>query len=173
MGAIQKEDTITGRTLKEAFKKIQDSDREELGNDYYSGGWNNAQGVVEVSKAKFDSEDPGKHEPAWAWCTNRPIGNNMKTKTTVTNYPVKGTRKWVTKYMVDDPRWEGTIIEEYKQADAIKKARALVEKNPEWKLKVYIAKVLEQHQPLVAEIKYKKSSKERDGRWDIKGCLAY
>jgi len=174
MGAIIKEDTITGRDLKTAFKELQDSDREELGNDYYNGSWHNAQGLVEVSREKFYSdEEPSKHEPAWALCIQKPIGNEMKTKTTVTNYPAKGTRKWVTKYMVDDPRWQGTIIEEYKQADAIKKARALVEKNPEWKLKVYIAKVLEQHQPLVAEINYKKSSKEKDGRWEIKGCLAY
>ena len=173
MGAIHKEDSIKGKDLRTAFKNLQDSDREELGNDYYNGGWNNAAGIIEVSKKKFDSGEPSKHEPAWAWCTHKPVKNNMKIKTTVKNYPVKGTRKWVTKYMVDDPRWSGTIIEELKQADAIKKARALVEKNPEWKLKVYVAKVLEQHQPLVAEINYKKSSKEKDGRWDIKGCLAY
>lgn len=173
MGAIQKEDTITGRDLKTAFKRLQDLDREELGSDSYNGGWNNAQGVTEVSKEKFDNYEPEKWEEAWAYCVQKPIGNDMKTKTTVTNYPAKGTRKWVTKYMVDDPRWQGTIIEEYKQADAIKKARALVEKNPEWKLKVYIAKVLEQHQPLVAEISYKKSSKERDGRWEVKGTLPY
>jgi len=126
MGAIHKEDTITGRTLGEAFKALQDSDREELGNDYYNGSWHNAQGIVEVSRHKFENEEPSKHEPAWALCIKKPIGNNMKTKTTVTNYPAKGTRKWVTKYMVDDPRWAGTIIEELKQADAIKKARALV-----------------------------------------------
>jgi hypothetical protein len=173
MGAINKEDTITGRTLKEAFKALQDSDREELGNDIYSGGWNNAQGIIEVSKRKFESDEPSKHEDAWALCTRKPVRNNMKTKTTVTNFPVKGTRKWVTKYVVDDPRWSGTIIEELKQTDAIKKARALVEKNPTWKLKVYIAKVLDQHQPLVAEINYKKSSTERDGVWEIKGCLPY
>jgi len=173
MGAIHKEDTIIGRTLGEAFKALQDSDREELGNDYYNGSWHNAQGIVEVSRHKFENEEPSKHEPAWALCIKKPIGNNMKTKTTVTNYPAKGTRKWVTKYMVDDPRWAGTIIEELKQADAIKKARALVEKNPTWKLKVYIAKVLEQHQPLVAEINYKKSSTERDGTWEIQGCLSY
>ena len=173
MGAIIKEDSIKGRDLATAFKNLQDSDREELGNDYYNGGWNNAQGIVEVSKAKFDSGEPSKHEPAWAWCTNKPVGNTMKTKTTVTNYPAKGTRKWVTKYVVDDPRWSGTIVSELKQTEAIKKARALVEKNPDWKLEVYITKELQGENPKVAEINYKKSSKERDGRWDIKGCLPY
>ena len=52
MGAISKEDSIQGRTLAIAFKELQDSDREELGDDSYSGGWNNAQGVIEVSKKK-------------------------------------------------------------------------------------------------------------------------
>jgi hypothetical protein len=173
MGAIIKEDSIKGRDLATAFKNLQDSDREELGNDYYNGGWNNSQGIVEVSKAKFDSGEPSKHEPAWAWCTHKPVKNNMKTKTTVANFPVKGTRKWVTKYVVDDPRWSGTIISELKQTEAIRKARALVEKNPNWKLEVYITKELQGAKPKVAEINYKKSSKEKDGRWDIKGCLAY
>ena len=50
MGAIHKEDTITGRDLRTAFKKLQDSDREELGSDYYNGSWHNAQGLVEVSR---------------------------------------------------------------------------------------------------------------------------
>ena len=173
MGAIGKEDSIRGRTLGEAFKELQDSDREELGNDYYNGGWNNATGIKEVSRDKFENGEPSKHEDAWALCTRKPVGNNMKTKTTVTNFPAKGTRKWVTKYVVDDPRWGGTIISELKQTEAIKKARALVEKNPTWKLKVYITKLLQNQEPTVAEINYKKSSTERDGTWDIQGCLSY
>ena len=172
MGAIHKEDTITGRTLKEAFKEIQDSDREELGNDYYSGGWNNAQGVVEVSKAKFDSGYPGKHEPAWALCVGKPVGNNMKVKTKVTNYPAKGTRKWVTKYEVEHPVHGNIIVSELKQGDAIKKARELVERNPDWDLSVHLVKKLTTSSR-VADIEYKKSSKERDGKWDIKGVLPY
>lgn len=173
MGAIQKEDTITGRTLREAFKNLQDIDREELGSDYYSGGWNNAQGVVEVSKAKFDSGEPSKHEPAWAWCTNRPIGNNMKTKTTVTNYPVKGTRKWVTVYEARDRRYMNVYVSEEKQTLAIKKARQIVEKDPTLNLEIHIVKKLINSNTKVAEINYKKSSKERDGRWEVKGCLPY
>lgn len=173
MGAIGKEDRITGRTLGEAFKELQDSDREELGNDYYSGGWNNASGIKEVSWDTFNNGEPDKHEDAWAVCTRKPVGNNMKTKTTVTNFPAKGTRKWVTKYVVDDPRWGSHIISELKQTEAIKKARNLVEKNPSWKLEVYITKELEGQNSKVAQINYKKSSTERDGAWDIKGVLSY
>jgi hypothetical protein len=174
MGAITKEDTITGRDLKTAFKKLQDSDREELGNDYYNGSWHNAQGVVEVSRSKFYGDDePSKHEPAWVLCTQKPIGNDMKTKTTVTNFPANGTRKWVTKYEVTHPEWGNVVVSELKQGDAIKKARELVEKNPDWELTVTINKRITKQPNKVAEINYKKSSKEKDGRWEIKGCLAY
>ena len=39
MGTIVKQRRITGRSLKEAFRELQDDDRDELGNDSYSGGW--------------------------------------------------------------------------------------------------------------------------------------
>lgn len=172
MGAISKEDSIQGRTLAIAFKELQDSDREELGNDSYSGGWNNAQGVIEVSKKKFDSGEPDKHEPAWALCTHKPVGNNMKVKTKVINYPVKGTRVWLTKYQVQHPDTGSVIVSLNKQADAIKKARELVEENPGWRLSVVISKRLTSSSR-VADVEYKKSSKERDGKWEVKGCLAY
>jgi hypothetical protein len=176
MGAIQKEARIGGRTLASAFKQLQDEDREELGSDYYSGGWNNSQGVREVSKKEYDriikDDDISKHEPAIAVCVRKPILNTMKTKTTVTNYPNVGTRKWVTKYEVKDPKHGNVIISELKQADAIKKARALVEKNPDLELTVSITKNLASSSK-VAEIQYKKSSKERDGCWDIYGEISY
>ena len=178
MGAIHKEDTITGRTLGEAFNALQELDREELGNDYYNGSWHNAQGIVEVSRHKFENEEPSKHEAAWALCIRKPVGNNMKTKTTVTNFPAKGTRKWVTRYEVKHPEWGNVIVCEEKQADAIKKARWLVEQSPDWNLKVCITKRLVSGKTIVretkvAEINYKKSSTERDGTWDIQGCLSY
>jgi hypothetical protein len=166
MGAINKEDCIQGRNLATAFKELQDSDREEYGDDYYSGGWNNAQGVVEVSKGKFNTDDPSKHEPAWALCVRKPVENNMKVKTQVTNYPVKVTRIWVTKYQVQHPYHGNIIVSESKQGDAIKKARALVSQNPDWNLSVHIVKELASS-TRVADIKYKKSSKERDGMWEI------
>lgn len=172
MGAISKEDCIQGRDLATAFKKLQDSDREEYGDDYYSGGWNNAQGVIEVSKSKFDNGEPSKYEPAWALCTHKPISNNMKVKTKVTNYPAKVTRLWVTKYQVEHPVHGHIIVSEKKQGDAIKKARSLVAENPDWDLSVHIVKELVSSSR-VADIEYKKSSKERDGRWEVKGCLAY
>lgn len=172
MGGIHKEARLTGKTLQLAFSKLQEEDRNEYGSGYYSGGWNNAQGVVEVSRTKFNSGDPSKHEPAWALCVVKPVENNMKVKTKVTNYPAKGTRKWVTKYEVEHPVHGNIIVSELKQGDAIKKARELVERNPDWDLSVHLVKKLTTSSR-VADIEYKKSSKERDGYWDIKGVLPY
>lgn len=172
MGGIQKEFSITGKSLELAFAKLQENDRDERGSDYYSGGWNNAQGVVEVSKKKFDNGHPSKHEPVWALCLSKPVGNNMKVKTKVTNYPAKGTRKWITKYEVEHPVRGNVIVSELKQVDAIKKARELVEKNPDWDLSVHLVKKLTSSSR-VADIEYKKSSKEKDGYWEIKGVLPY
>ena len=172
MGGIRKEAKLTGKTLKSSFAQLQEYDRDELGSDYYSGGWNNAQGVVEVSEKKFNSGEPSKHEPVWALCIGKPIGNNMKVKTKVTNYPAKGTRKWVTKYEVEHPVRGNIIVSELKQGDAISKARKLVERNPDWDLSVFISKRLTSDSR-VADIEYKNSSKERNGMWEIKGCLPY
>ena len=173
MGAIMKEDRINGRTLSSAFKSLQDYDREEMGNDYYSGGWNNAQGIVEVDADEFNNNDPSKHEPAWALCVQKPIGNTNANKSTVIDYPVKGTRKWSTKYQVIHPLHRDVCISEDKKGDAVKKAREMVSKNPDLSpLTINIVKVLDGNS-VVSKIEYKPSSKERDGIWEIKGCLAY
>ena len=63
MGGIRKEAKLRGKTLESSFAQLQEYDRDEHGSDYYSGGWNNAQGVVEVSEKKFNSGEPSKHEP--------------------------------------------------------------------------------------------------------------
>ena len=108
----------------------------------------------------------------WALCISKPVGNNMKVKTKVTNYPAKGTRKWITKYEVEHPVHGNVIVSKLKQGDAIKKARELVEKNPDWNLSVHVVKKLTSSSK-VAGVEYKKSSKERDGYWEIKGVLPY
>jgi hypothetical protein len=172
MGAIHKESRISGRNLREAFQVLQEMDREELGNDYYNGGWHNATDVEEVSSSEYDSYELSKHSPCIAKCISKPIKNEMKIKTKVTNYPAKGTRKWVTKYEVEHPVHGNVIVSELKQGDAIKKARQLVEKNPDWDLSIHLVKKLTSSSR-VADIEYKKSSKERDGVWEVSGVLPY
>ena len=178
MGAIQETATISGRNLQEAFQKLQDSDREEKGDDIYSGGWNNSTGIREVNQKewnKYDEADSiSKHESAIAICVRKPVGNKNKIKTVVTNFPNVGTRKWITKYEATSSAagWERTVVSEVSQADAIKKARAYVEKHPDESLSLNIVKVL-LGKTKVAEIDYKPASNEADGTWEIFGCMSY
>jgi len=187
MGAIIKEETVTGATIGKAVQALMDSDRIEVGdgaNTYDNGGWHNHSGGIKVvDRTEFDKivreQDVDKHGYIYACECLKPIANEMKIKTEVTRFPNTGTRKWLTVY-VAVPRYGASeyprinIMEE-KQADAIIKARAYVEKNPGCPLRVQIGKKLigTKGGEVVAEISYKKSSKERDGRWDIIGCMPY
>lgn len=182
MGSIIKHATIKGKTLNLAFSELQANDEEEYGTDIYSGGWNNATGVREISSQEFDrrvkEDDISKHMDAVAKCILKPIENSNKIKTDVTRYPNHGTRKWKTVYVAETTAGERLYpkIEEEKQADAITKARAYVEKNPNTTLNIVIKKVLvsnDRNPDLVAKINYKKSSKERDGEWEVYGAISY
>jgi hypothetical protein len=180
MGTTTRHETITGLSLQEAFRRLQKEDEREFGIDCYNGRWNNCQGVREVSAEEFDRRvknyDITKHEPAIAKCVRKPITNTNKIKTDVVKYPNHGTRKWRTVY-VAVPYYDLDVyvnIKEEKQADAIAKARAFTEKTGTT-LRIIIQKELvsEKRNPeLVAEIKYKKSSKERAGEWEIFGGMS-
>jgi hypothetical protein len=176
MGTMERFATIQGRTLQEAFKELQNEDESEYGQDIYSGRWNNCQGVREVSPSEFDKRyaesDISKHEVAIAKCVQKPIGNTNKVKTQVTNYPNKGARKWVTKYVAET--WDrGIIVEEESQTEAIKKARLYVDKHPDVTLTVHITKKLVSSPTKVAVIGYKPAKNERDGVWEIFGAMSY
>lgn len=186
MGTIVKQDRISGPTLEEAFRKLQEEDNYESGHDIYSGSWGNCvNGIKEVSAEEFDrkaqSGDISKHEPAIAKCVQKPIKNPNKIKTEVLRHPNSGTRKWKTVYVAvpDDhysaSRYPIINIMEDKQADAITKAREYVEKHPKVSLRIQIGKKLigEGGEELVAEVRYKSSSKERDGIWEIMGGMSY
>lgn len=176
MGGIHKTARIKGKTLELAFRELQEDDSYEYGNDIYSGGFNNAVGVKEVSTSEYDkrlrNDDLSKHERCIAKCLSKPVKNTMKVKTKVTNFPAKSTRKWETKYEVEHPVHGNIIISTLKQGDAISKARKLVEKNPHWDLSVHVVKKLTSSSR-VADIEYKKSSKEKDGVWEVSGILSY
>ena len=58
---------------------------------------------------------------------------------------------------------------ETKQADAIAKARAYVEKNPDVDIKIQIGKRLIGEDVLCADVTYKPSTTERKGKWGFIG----
>jgi hypothetical protein len=176
MGTIIKEATIRGKTLQEAFKTLQEEDRDEHGNDIYNGGWNNCQGIKEVTASEFDRKlsagDMSKHEPAVAKCTRKPVLNTNTIKTQVERFPNKGARKWVTKYVAYETQWGTQIVNEESQAEAIRKVREHVAKNPNQRISVDIIKEL-QGDTKVATITYKPAKNEADGEWEIYGGMPY
>lgn len=175
MGGLTKNDTISGKTLNSAFSKIQKSDEEEYGNDIYSGGWNNAYDIREVDSKEFEKFQNGNIEKSLvvAKVLRKPIKNTNKIKTSVLNFPVKGSRQWVTRYEARAGEWNSVIASEFKQADAIKKVREYVEKHPERSVSLHITKQLVGGDTKVAEISYKKSTTEKDGQWEIYGVMSY
>ena len=178
MGAIDKEARIRGNSLGVAFQELQDEDREENGTDTYSGGWNNSDGVREVSASEFkntDIADMDKWGNAIAVCIKKPIKNSNKVKTKVKAFPNVGARVWETIYVVrlNSFKESFTGLSDKSQTQAIKKARAYVEKHPETSAYIEITKVLTKGVSKVAEIEYKKSNNERGGIWDIKGVVPY
>jgi len=179
MGTTTRHENMTGKDVQSAFRSLQESDREEYGDDVYNGRWNNCQGVREVSTSVFDKAvregDNSKHQPAVAKCIRKPVKNNNAIKTQVENFPNKGTRKWVTKYVAyqgyfgHDTSSVGII--ESSQAVAIKKARTYVSKHPNASLTIRIEKVLEKQDTKVAKITYKPAKNEADGEWEIYGGM--
>lgn len=181
MGAISIQVTAHGKSMRDAFKNAQAEAQEEYGSDIYNGQINNCELIKDVTnrRSDFDEDDhmyewiigqTSKRE-VYGYCTQNPIANKNKTKTVVKNIPQKGTRKWETRYIAvakyahREPNNLMINISEKTQTEAIKKARAWVEKNPDYTLEIKITKVLIEGNTSCAEIRYKKASNERDGSY--------
>jgi hypothetical protein len=171
MGGEYRTVQVSGRTFSEAWKREQDIERQEKGDDYYNGSICNVDDVRKVSDKEYNdtvNNDSGHniHKCSGIMKVIRePKGNTNKIKTEVERFANKGTRKWTTKYVV----YEDWTLSQKKsfnlQADAIAHARKLTEKtcNPH---NVEIEKHLD-GPTRVAQTKYKKSSTERDGTWEV------
>jgi len=180
MGACSIVVTYGGKSMSDAFNRACEDAQEEYGNDSYNGQINNCEfaGDLTYKRKEFKSEGafidwiietyPEKRE-VHGFCSKKPITNTNKIKTVVTNYPQKGTRKWVTKYLALN-KWNGEVVcEAESQTECIKKARAYVEKNPNIMLEVQIQKILAGGKNKVADINYKKASKESHGTYTFVG----
>jgi hypothetical protein len=180
MGACSIVVTASGNSMSDAFNKAVEEANDEYGHQQgYSGEINNCELVGDVTHRRGEfKEDDFFHQ--WildntdkrdvkGYCARKPVTNSNKIKTVVTNYPQKGTRKWVTKYIALD-KWTGTAVcEADSQTECIKKARAYVEKHPDKMLEVQIQKTLVGGKNKVADINYKKASKEKPGLYTFVG----
>ena len=177
MGAEVRTVRIQGRTFKDAWRNVVEEDIHDKGRELYNSGLVHIDGHIPImAKEQYDKavadDNIAKHN-AIAYCIQKPILNENQIKTDVIRHPNKGTRKWETVYVAvpsyGASDYAPVNIMETTLGAAITKARAYVEKHPDYPLQIKIAKKLAgpKGEELCAEIKYKKSSRERDGIWEV------
>jgi hypothetical protein len=169
MGGEYRTIRVVGKDFNSAWSAEQEIEREEKGSDFYNGSIHHVDDIRMVSESQYD--DAINSGVSIYKCSGiakevrKPILNTNKIKTTVKNFPQKGTRKWLTKYCVYSD-WQESLIARFdNQTDAIKKARDLSGKDGRT-YTVHIEKVLDGSDQ-VAIITYKSSPKERDGEWEV------
>jgi hypothetical protein len=168
MGGEYREVIVVGKDFSTAWKAFQDEEREERGSDFYNGSMHHV-GTPRLLDNKTYIKERDKMNlskcEGIATCTSKPIKNDLKIKTEVKRYPNKGARKWETRYVVYSNTYDSEPHGSFKfQDEAIKKARELCE-NMYYGFRVDIEKHLISDKVTVAQITYKKSSKQKDGRW--------
>lgn len=167
--------------MAEAFDRASKEAEQEYGTDIYNGQINNCQLGRDVTRLRKDHGTTEEfHEwilnnthkrMVYGYCVKEPIANTNTTKSTVERFPQKGSRKFETRY-VAVPKFGHQMripISEKTQGDAIKKAREYVEKHPDVIIDIMPKKVLVEGGGLVATVKYKPSSKEREGEYIFVG----
>jgi hypothetical protein len=162
-----------GLTMAEAFKRVQEEDRDELGSDYYSGGTHHTHLTAKVSNSKVSNIDEleawvqknGSKGNAYGVVTSDPVVNKNKIKSVVTDHPQEGTRKWETVYVAQEKYGKKVVGSARFKKDAIDKARKHTEKTKK-PTEVLIKKVLPTSQVTVcAEVNYKPAKDEREGHY--------
>ena len=173
MGACSIHVTATGMSMREAFNNaVEEAEREHGHEQGYSGAINCCELVKTVKNGLFSDQDillNTEKREVWGYCTQEPITNQNKTKSAVENFPQKGTRKWETIYSIEDYHGE-EIASAKSQTDAIKKARLMIEKEPQMRrLNIVITKKLIEGNTKCATVTYKSSNKERKGNYTFVG----
>ena len=176
MGANWFQTQSKGRTVQQAYNRAVELADEEYGHqEGYSGHINSTAGYRDVTKEWKASkksisqymdeamERLSKHQGAQAICLQEPIENKNKTKSQVEHIVTPGTKKWVLTYIVycGDSRIASAVT----KGDAVKRARDYSEKH-QCTTMIKMERCLNNaSHALVAKVKYKPSTTEREGRW--------
>jgi hypothetical protein len=184
MGATWFEISKRGTSLSNAYKSACDEAEEEYGHqDGYNGTISTTTDATDetelYNKSKFTSIDAYINSRSLnmnkrncsAICVEKPVANNNKTKSQVTNLVTKGTKKWVLKYTVGLQADDSPLGSYDTKGEAVEKARKYTEMTGET-TEVYMEKLLEKLTPIVARITYKKSTTEKPGKWIFFGYAA-
>lgn len=181
MGACQFTNAGRGRSAKEVYDRLVEAAEDEYGHqEGYNGTISTTHGFRDItnewkaSKMDINSfidkklEDARKYD-CFCVCTDAPKVNSNKTKTQVEHIVTKGTKKWVTKYVVFD--YDHEVGKYNTKGDAVKAARAHTEKTLR-STSVILTKSMEKGNSQVAKVTYKRSVTEKDGRYVFFGYAA-
>jgi len=184
MGASWFQTQSKGKNVQNAYDRAVDRANDEYGHqEGYSGEINSSSGCRDVTKewkASGKSIDQymndamdklTKHQGAQAICLQEPVENKNKTKSQVEHIVTPGTKKWVLTYIVYCG--ESRIASAVTKGDAVKRARAYSEKH-QCTTVIKMERCLNNaSHALVAKVKYKPSTTEREGRWVFFGWASY
>jgi len=180
MGAIDFDVHSWGKDIREAYQNAVDEATHENGNDGYSGTINTTHGYTDVTNDYKRSgktlnryiqdvlEDAPKRS-CYAICMQPPVENTNKVKSEVVHRVTPGTKKWELKYVVyADGSFKAAFST---KGEAVKFARKYVE-GTQYTATVKMEKLLAAGDPIVATVRYKKSTKEKMGCWAFFGVAA-
>ena len=184
MGANWFQTQSKGKNVQNAYDRAVDRANDEYGHqEGYSGEINSSSGCRDVTKewkASGKSIDQymndamdklTKHQGAQAICLQEPVENKNKTKSQVEHIVTPGTKKWVLTYIVYCG--ESRIASAVTKGDAVKRARDYSEKH-QCTTMIKMERCLNNaSHALVAKVKYKPSTTEREGRWVFFGWAGY
>lgn len=182
MGASWFTRTSYGKTMKDAYNIAVEQAEEEYGHqDGYNGTISTTHTLNDLT-AQFkksgksmnefidlQAENLRKRECA-AICVQEPVANKNKIKSQVDHVVTPGTKKWVLQYVILDDRGRNLGIYKTK-GHAVNNARKYTEAK-QVPTRIIMRKHLETGTDIVAEIKYKRSSAEKPGKWIFFGWAA-
>lgn len=189
MGSTDFTISARGKNIHEAYNKARQEAIDECGNDAYNGtistticfclGYNGVSDKTNsfknsrLSKDEFINKylgDCRKWGNVFGFCVEEPVSNTLKVKSQVEHKVTKGTKKWILKYVVNSMEGNQIAVKNTK-GEAIKMGREYTEKNM---VRTFITmeKVLESGSKIVANITYKKSDKEKEGKYVFFGISA-
>ena len=176
MGANWFQTQSKGKTVQDAYNSAVERADDEYGHqEGYSGQINSCAGYRDVTKEWKNSKKSmsqymdeamdklSKHQGAQAICLEEPKFNSNKIKTQVEHVVTPGTKKWVLTYIVY--QGDSRIASAITKGDAVKRARDYSEKHQCTTMIKMERRLEKDSHALVAKIKYKPSSDEREGRW--------
>lgn len=170
-----------GVDIRHAYGRAIEDAIEEYGNDAYNGTISTTTGFTDVTK-KFRESRKERREFIDEMLYNAgkrdcfvieelaPVVNTNKIKSVVEHNVVKGTSKWELRYVVYN-----NVADEIKslktKTEAIAFARKHVEATKS-STTIVMTKILVNQNSVVAQVKYKPSTQEREGQYVFFGMAA-